>query len=89
MAPVSSVAAFLAAARGPGPSAREAAEILGGLDGDARAVADAQAVAAAHRLAWMEARTGRPWSAAELARAEARAFVAIRRALQARGLWRA
>jgi len=36
----------------------------------------------------MAERTGREWTEAQFAHVEARAVVAIRRQLQARGLWR-
>lgn len=86
MEPVTSVAAFIAGRLGRSDAAAEA--IVAALDDDARAVVEAQAVAAAQRLAWLRARTGRDWSPAWLAHVEQRAWVELRRALQARGLWR-
>jgi hypothetical protein len=85
--PVSSVTAFLARARSGAD--REAADLLAALDldDDARAAVDAQRVSAAARRQWLEARTGRVWTAAQLAHVESRALVAIRRQLQAKGLY--
>jgi hypothetical protein len=80
------VAAFLARElMGEGQWRRVFAEL--DLDGQARAAAAAQAIPAQDRLAWMAERTGREWTRAQLAHVEARTFVAIRRQLQARGLW--
>jgi len=85
--PVSSVTAFLARAQSGGD--REAADLLAALDLDdeARAAVEAQSVSPAARLQRMEARTGRTWTDAQLAHVESRAMVAIRRQLQAKGLY--
>ena len=87
MTPVSSVTAFLARARRGAD--REAADLLAAfdLDDDARAAIEAQSGSPAERLQRMEARTGRTWTAAQLAHVESRAMVAIRRQLQAKGLY--
>ncbi|HSP95919.1 MAG TPA: hypothetical protein VL049_01565 [Candidatus Dormibacteraeota bacterium] len=80
------MAAFLARAlMGEGQWRRVFAEL--DLDGQARAAAEAQAIPVQDRLAWMAERTGREWTGAQLAHVEARTLVAIRRQLQARGLW--
>ena len=87
MTPVSSVTAFLA--RAQSGADREAADLLAALDLDdeARAAVEAQSVSPAARLQRMEARTGRTWTDAQLAHVESRAMVAIRRQLQAKGLY--
>ena len=85
----SSVTAFLAAAQsGSDPRAQRAlAAIKSELDADAQMVIDAQQEPSTRRLQWLQARTGRPWSAAQLAHVEGLTFVAIRRALQTEGLF--
>jgi len=85
--PVSSVTAFLA--RAQSGADREAADLLAALDLDdeARAAVEARSVSPAARLQRMEARTGRTWTDAQLAHVESRAMVAIRRHLQAKGLY--
>ena len=87
MTPVSSVTAFLA--RAQSGADREAADLLAALDLDdeARAAVEAQSVSPPARLQRMEARTGRTWTDAQLAHVESRAMVAIRRLLQAKGLY--
>jgi hypothetical protein len=86
---VTSVAAFLARAHAGEPQARLVyAAMANDLDPEARAAAEAQRIPAAQRRAWMEARTGRPWTAAQLAHLEQCTFVSIRRLLQAAGAWR-
>lgn len=87
---VSSVAAFLARVHVGEPQARLVyAAMANDLDADARAAAEAQQVPVAQRREWMEAKTGRAWTTAQLAHVEQRTFVAIRRLLQAAGAWRA
>ncbi len=85
----SSVTAFLARAVGPAAEP-DWQRVLGAidLDDEARTVAALQALPARERLAAVSERTGERWTPAQLAHAEARTFVAIRRALQQRGLWR-
>jgi hypothetical protein len=83
--PVSSVIAFLARAERDADAAALLASLE--LDDEARVIARAQSVPTAQRLAWMATHTARRWSAADLAHAEARTFVAIRRQLQAKGLF--
>lgn len=87
MTPVSSVTAFLA--RALTDADPQATALLNALDLDdqARAAVEAQAVPAAERRQRLEARTARPWTDAQLAHVEARAFTAIRRQLQARGFY--
>jgi hypothetical protein len=63
------------------------ATIKSALDCDAQVVIDAQHEPSPRRLQWLQARTGRPWTAARLAHVEGLTFVAIRRALQSRGLF--
>ena len=87
MRPVASVTAFIAR-YAQSPSADPvAAEILAGLDAEARLAIDGQAQPLGERQRWLEWQSGDAWSAARLAHVEQRAFVAIRRALQRRGLW--
>jgi len=85
--PVGSVAAFIAryAARPIGDPV--AAEIVAALDGEARLAVDAQAQPAAERPAWLRVAGDHDWSDAMCDHIERRAFVALRRELQRRGLW--
>lgn len=86
---VTSVAAFLARVHAGEPQARLVyAAMLNDLDPEARAAAEAQQVPVAQRREWMETKTGRAWTAAQLAHVEQRTFVSIRRLLQAAGAWR-
>jgi hypothetical protein len=83
---VSSVTAFIAR-YGERPSDDPmAAAIIAELDADARAVVDVQRLPVEARPTQLAARTGRSWTAASIAHAERRAFTALRRALQRRGL---
>jgi hypothetical protein len=84
---VSSVTAFLARALTDADPQAAALLTALDLDAEARAAVDAQAVPAVERRQWMAERTGREWTQAQFAHVEARTFVAIRRQLQARGLW--
>lgn len=86
MTPVSSVIAFLARALTDADLRASALLQALDLDDEAWAAVEAQAAPAAERRQWMAVRSGRPWTEAQLAHVEARAFVAIRRQLQARGL---
>jgi len=86
--PVGSVAAFIARYAAPPLSDPVAVEIVHGLDEEARLAIDAQALAASERRAWLRRERGRDWSVAQLAHVEQRAFVALRRELQRRGVWR-
>ena len=87
MRPVASVVAFVARLSHEATADPAAAEILSALDPEARMAIDAQAQPMVARRAWLEARSGEPWSEARLAHVEQRAFIQLRRELQRRGLW--
>ena len=89
MQPVSSVAAFVALYVERRADDPIAAAILEGLDAEARLAVGAAALPPDRRGAWLRERSGTEWSAAWLAHVEQRAYVALRRDLQRRGLWRA
>ena len=87
MQPVGSVAAFIARYAARPISDPVAAEIVAALDGEARLAVDAQAQPAAERPAWLRVAGDHDWSDAMCDHIERRAFVALRRELQRRGLW--
>lgn len=78
------MAAFIAEHTANDPAA---AAILAELDEETRLAVAAQARPQPLRCAWLRERTGSAWSPARLAHVEDRAFVALRRALQRRGMW--
>lgn len=85
----SSVTAFVAAAQtGSDPRAQALlVAITSELADDERLVVDAQQEPSGRRVQWLETRTGRRWTPAQLAHVEGLAFVAIRRELQRQGLF--
>lgn len=85
----SSVTAFLAAAQSGADAAAAPilAAIRSGLDDDERLVVDAQPEPSSRRVQWLETRTGRRWTPAQLSHIEGLTFVTIRRELQRRGLF--
>jgi hypothetical protein len=85
--PVGSVAAFIARYVTRPISDPLAAEIVQALDDEARLAVQAQALPAAERPAFRRASGGHDWSDAVCAHVERRAFVALRRELQRRGMW--
>ncbi len=85
---VSSAIAFLARGEEDAVADSTVEEILGELDGDERAVLDAERLPQSQRLGRVRQQLGRDVSEAWLARVEARAFTHLRRALQRRGLLR-
>ncbi len=85
---VSSVIAFLARGEEGATVDTTVEEILGELDGDERAVLDAERLPLSQRLGRVRQQLGRDVSEAWLARVEARAFTRLRRTLQRRGLLR-
>ncbi len=88
MQPVSSVTAFVARHALRPTDDPVAEDILSSLDREQRLVIEAQAVEPAERRAWLRPRSGHEWSETWLRHVEDGAFIAVRRELQRRGLWR-